>query len=222
MDISWWRQLGLLCIWSINSNQERLWLRGNPLTAVTKVLHGIMHWNQGWYTFPYCSFFVLFNNTVSEGEEKWTLFFRIKCADAKSETYMKQRDISSLTMVPLKDVNRVKALNSIILNNDEFMRTWALRVHCYDSRHLVSCIERAPFPYPGDSDDGEDISFTEGQVLFVGSLEVILGYTLCASRPWGLRHKLAKRGVASDKSTQINNFKEIFMKFQPENKISKC
>lgn len=41
--------------------------------------------------------------------------------------------------------------------------------------------------YPGDSDNGQYISFTERQVLFVGSLEVVLGYTLCASRPWCLQ-----------------------------------
>lgn len=42
--------------------------------------------------------------------------------------------------------------------------------------------------YPGDSDNGQYVSFTERQVLFVGSLEVVLGYTLCASRPRCLHH----------------------------------
>lgn len=44
------------------------------------------------------------------------------------------------------------------------------------------------YTYPGDSDNGQYISFTERQVLFVGSLEVVLGYALCASRPRCLHH----------------------------------
>ena len=40
--------------------------------------------------------------------------------------------------------------------------------------------------YPSDSYDGEHISFTERQVLFIGGLEVVLCYTLCAWRPGGL------------------------------------
>lgn len=48
--------------------------------------------------------------------------------------------------------------------------------------------------YPGDSDDGQYVSFTEGQVLFIGRLEVILGYTLCASRPRCLNHR-GQRGA---------------------------
>lgn len=50
-------------------------------------------------------------------------------------------------------------------------------------------------PHPGDSNDGQNIPFTERQVLFVGSLEVVLGYTLCAGCPWGLKQvdKLYKK-----------------------------
>lgn len=38
-------------------------------------------------------------------------------------------------------------------------------------------------PHPGDSDDGQYVSFTEGQVLVIGRLEVVFGYTLCARWP---------------------------------------
>ena len=37
--------------------------------------------------------------------------------------------------------------------------------------------------HPGDSNDGQHVPLGEGEVLFVGGLEVVLGYALGASRP---------------------------------------
>lgn len=42
------------------------------------------------------------------------------------------------------------------------------------------------WPYLGDSDNGEDVSFAEGQVLLGGTVEVVLGDTFCTGRPNGL------------------------------------
>lgn len=56
--------------------------------------------------------------------------------------------------------------------------------------------------YPGYSDDGQHISFTEGQVLFIGRLEVILGYTLGAGRPRSLKHT-GQRGAQINHSAVI-------------------
>lgn len=80
------------------------------------------------------------------------------------------------------------------LFNDSFLS------HSLNNNHLALAAalrdsttrKRCQHTYPGDSDNGQYISFTERQVLFVGSLEVVLGYTLCASRPRCLHHTRQK------------------------------
>lgn len=47
----------------------------------------------------------------------------------------------------------------------------------------------APGPdghYLGDSNDGEDVSFAEWQVLLGGTVKVVLGDTFCTGWPNGL------------------------------------
>lgn len=51
------------------------------------------------------------------------------------------------------------------------------------------------WPYLGDSHNGEDVSFAEGQVLLGGTMEVVLGDTFCTGRPNGLA---GERGTVSE------------------------
>lgn len=69
----------------------------------------------------------------------------------------------------------------------------------HSQQQLLGLMQYKVTSYPGDSDNGQYISFTERQVLFVGSLEVVLGYTLCATRPWCLHHT-GQRGRSIDHS----------------------
>lgn len=58
------------------------------------------------------------------------------------------------------------------------------------------------WPYLGDSDNGKDVSFAEGQVLLSGTVEVVFGDTFCTGRPNGLA---GERGTVSESGPPPNH-----------------